>query len=452
MASVMVSSSRIRLWILTAGLLLATTVSPTRAQENSNSGQVFAVAAEFRLIHARLGGSESLGETISRPYYLGDTLVQYFGRARLERAGRTSSKPLGTTQVSELGRYLARLTGDSIRRAFLPDQPADDGLFVSETQHRIGGQILDYWRSQGGLERFGQPISEQFRMGSRSVQWFAKAVLEIAIEPSNSEEVREREVGREYLMFSRDERDAIESIPPVDARDLADPADGLDVPIVYIHEIPDDELFERQIVGILDAGFAPIPLARLVRSLTCCATLPKNPIVFTFDDGWDSQVQAALPVLARHRIPATFFVLPGFDVKQANHMTFEDFKTLADAGMSVQSHSLNHAELPRLVRFNRGAAEAEVVESKRILEQIGGVDYFAYPFGAYDPETEDLMARANYAAAMSTRFGRIHFRDDLMHLSRIAVNVSASVSTVIGDLQRASELDERRLGNDSGVG
>ena len=87
--------------------------------------------------------------------------------------------------------------------------------------------------------------------------------------------------------------------------------------------------------------FRSIPLARLVRSLTCCATLPKSPVVFTFDDGWESQLDAALPVLVRHRIPATFFVLPGFDSKQAKHMTFEDFGTLAGAGMSVQSHSLN---------------------------------------------------------------------------------------------------------------
>ena len=78
------------------------------------------------------------------------------------------------------------------------------------------------------------------------------------------------------------------------------------------------------------------------------------------------------------------------------------------------------------------------------MEQIGGVDYFAYPFGAFDPETEDLMARANYVAAVSTGFGRIHFREDLMHLSRIAVNPSALASIVIVDLDRARELDERR--------
>ena len=121
---------------------------------------------------------------------------------------------------------------------------------------------------------------------------------------------------------------------------------------------------------LIQAGYTPVPLARLVRSLTCCATLPENPIVFTFDDGWESQLTEALPVLVKHRIPATFFVLPGFDDKQPNHMSLDDFRTLVDAGMSVQSHTINHAELPPLLRINRGAAEAEVVESKQILEQF----------------------------------------------------------------------------------
>ena len=422
------------MWV---GLLLAGTVSPSLAQETPKANQSYDTAAEFRLIYERLGGAESLGEVISRPYYLGDMLVQYFERARIEQAGRSSSEPLGTTRVSDLGRYLAQLTGESIRPPFQPVQPADNALFFPETEHNVKEPVLTYWRNHGGLERFGPPISERHRKGSRSVQWFAKAVLEIEVESSLAGRVEVWNVGREYMAFPRYERDRVEPVAPLYAVDLDDPAGGLDAPIVYMHEVPDQRLFESQIVGLIQAGYTPIPLARLVRSLTCCATLPENPIVFTFDDGWESQLTKALPVLVKHRIPATFFVLPGFDGKQPNHMSLDDFKTLADAGMSVQSHTINHAELPPLIRSNMGAAEAEVVESKQILEQFGGVDYLAYPFGAFDPDTEILVVRANYAAALSTRFGRIHFPADLMRLSRIAINPSAPASAVIADLNRA---------------
>lgn len=418
-------------------LLLIATASPTLAQETSEKGRVYDVAAEFRLIYERFGGAESLGEAISRPYYLGDTLVQYFERGRLERAGRSSNEPLGATRVSDLGRYLARLTGESIHPAFQPVRPVRNGLFFPGTEHSIREPVLTYWRNHGGIARFGPPISERYRQGSRSLQWFSKAVLEIETESSDPRQIETWDIGREYMAFPRYQRDEVESIAPVYAIDLADPASGLNVPIVYMHEVPDQRLFESHIVGLLQAGYTPIPLARLVRSLTCCATLPENPIVFTFDDGWESQLTQALPVLVKHRVPATFFVLPGFDGKQPNHMSLEDFQTLADAGMSVQSHTINHAELPSLLRSNRGAAEAEVVESKQILEQFGGVDYLAYPYGAFDADTEILIIRANYTAALSTRFGRVHFPADLMRLSRIAVNPSAPASVVIAYLNSA---------------
>ena len=418
-------------------LLLIVATSPMLAQETSENGRVYNTAAEFRLIHESLGGAESLGEAISRPYYLGDTLVQYFEGARLERAGRSSNKPLGATRVSDLGRYLARLTGESIRPAFQPVGPVRNGLFFPGTEHGIQEPFLTYWRNHGGIARFGPPISERYFKGSKSLQWFTKAVLEIEVQSSDAGKVETSDIGRDYMSFPRYQRDEVESIVPLYSIDLDDPAQGLDVPIVYLHEVPDQRLFESQIVGLIQAGYTPIPLARLVRSLTCCATLPENPIVFTFDDGWKSQLTQALPVLVKHRVPATFFVLPGFDSKQPNHMSLDDFQTLADAGMSVQSHTINHAELPPLLRSNRGAAEAEVVESKQILEQFGGVDYLAYPFGAFDADTEILMIRTNYTAALSTQFGRVHFPRDLMRLSRIAVNPSAPASAVIANLNRA---------------
>ena len=36
--------------------------------------------------------------------------------------------------------------------------------------------------------------------------------------------------------------------------------------------------------------------------------MPRNPAVITFDDGYRDNHDEALPVLQRHRAPATFFV------------------------------------------------------------------------------------------------------------------------------------------------
>ena len=420
------------------GILLP---APASGQAVAGDVGAYAVAAEFRLIHEKLGGANALGLTITRPYYLDDDLVQYFYRGRLEKAGRSSDRPLGSVRVSDLGIFLAQLTGASARFAFQPASPSDDELYFAETQQAIHESFREYWLGRGGYERFGPPISSGHTRGGRFAQWFAKGLLEVASDPSSGATVREAQIGREYLNFSRAERDAVESVPPLYAEQIADPADGFDAPILYYHEVPDGELFERQIVGLLEAGFTPVPFSRLVRSLTCCATLPPNPIVITFDDGWTSQVDVALPILLKLRIPATFFVMPGFDSQQPKHMTYEDFGTLAESGMSVQSHTINHAALPPLVRFNLGAAQAEAVESRERLERFGGVDYFAFPFGAFDLESEVLLAGAGYVAAVSTAFGRRHYREDLLHLPRIAANPSGPPSAVLADLERASRAE-----------
>ena len=428
-------------WLIALALIGALLPEPASAQEAAANVGAYPVAAEFKLIYERLGGADALGLTITRPYYLDDDLVQYFHRGRLEMAGRNSDLPLGSVRVSDLGIYLAQLTGESAGLAFQPASPADDDLYFAQTQHSIHESFRDYWVRRGGNERFGPPISVGHTRGGRFAQWFAKGLLEVTADPPNGSTVGEGQIGKAYLGFPRDERDAVESVPPLYARQIADPAYGFDAPILYYHDVPDGELFERQIVGLLEAGFTPVPFSRLVRSLTCCATLPPNPIVITFDDGWTSQVEVALPVLLKLRIPATFFVMPGFDSKQPKHMTYQDFETLAESGMSVQSHTINHAELPPLVRFNLGAAQAETVQSRQLLERFGGVDYLAFPFGAFDLETEALLARAGYVAAVSTAFGRLHFREDLLHLPRIAANPSGPPSTVLADLQRASPAE-----------
>ena len=40
--------------------------------------------------------------------------------------------------------------------------PGQDATFVPETGHTLGGAFLAYWQQNGGLTRFGFPLSEPF--------------------------------------------------------------------------------------------------------------------------------------------------------------------------------------------------------------------------------------------------------------------------------------------------
>ena len=55
-----------------------------------------------------------------------------------------------------------------------------------------------------------------------------------------------------------------------------------------------------------------ITLSEAARRIQAGEPLPPRAVVLTFDDGYADMVDAAAPILARHRMPATFFLVPGF--------------------------------------------------------------------------------------------------------------------------------------------
>src|SRR5712692_138048 len=72
------------------------------------------------------------------------------------------------------------------------------------------------------------------------------------------------------------------------------------------------ERFATQMSAIVAAGYDVIPLSSLVRHLDGgSARAPGRRVVLTFDDGYRDQFVSAYPVLRRHRLPATLFLVAG---------------------------------------------------------------------------------------------------------------------------------------------
>jgi peptidoglycan/xylan/chitin deacetylase (PgdA/CDA1 family) len=159
--------------------------------------------------------------------------------------------------------------------------------------------------------------------------------------------------------------------------------------------------------------------------------------VLTFDDGLASQMSGALPVLLRFRVSATFFVMPDFRDGVHRYMGADDFRALREAGMEIGSHTLNHASLPRLLRLNFGAFQSELVDSKRMLEQMVGrsVELLAYPNGAWDHATADEVRRAGYRAAASTMPGGWQRPEELYWLRRFRADPWEAPGTVLARLR-----------------
>ena len=68
--------------------------------------------------------------------------------------------------------------------------------------------------------------------------------------------------------------------------------------------------FERQMERLSTLAH-PVDLDRVLGFLRGERDLPPNPVLVTFDDGYRDNREVALPILERHRVPATFFVSTG---------------------------------------------------------------------------------------------------------------------------------------------
>ena len=130
-------------------------------------------------------------------------------------------------------------------------------------------------------------------------------------------------------------------------------------------------------------------------------------VCLTFDDGYRGAFEHAVPILARHSVPAMFFVVPGWiDGGRPGIMGWEECRQLRAAGMEIGSHSTSHR---RLAGLPPGAVAAELAQSRaRITDETGGpCRHFACPWGQpgadYHPTREPLLARqAGYSSFLTT--------------------------------------------------
>ncbi|RFU23047.1 polysaccharide deacetylase family protein [Geodermatophilus marinus] len=132
-------------------------------------------------------------------------------------------------------------------------------------------------------------------------------------------------------------------------------------------------------------------------------------VALTFDDGYADFVEHALPVLARHQVTATLYVVAGLlggrndwdDGPRLDLLDAAGVRAVAAAGHEVGSHTLTHADL-------RGADPVtlahEVGESRRVLQDVlqAEVPGFCYPWGRFDGAAAKAVRRAGYDHACVT--------------------------------------------------
>jgi len=182
--------------------------------------------------------------------------------------------------------------------------------------------------------------------------------------------------------------------------------------------------FAEQMTWLKRRGLRGVGISALVDAVR--AGRQRGLVGITFDDGYVSVLEAALPELLRHGFTASMFIIsdrlggsnewdegPSWPLMSADQVG-----ELAAAGMEIGSHSATHR---RLAGIGANQLEAEVTGSRARLGELLGtpVRGFAYPYGSMDAAARQAVRDAGYdwACAVQASVAELGF----MALPRVYV-------------------------------
>ena len=157
-----------------------------------------------------------------------------------------------------------------------------------------------------------------------------------------------------------------------------------------------------------------LPLREAGPRMSAAGRLPRGVVALTFDDGFASLYDHAWPVLARHSLPATVFLVAqtlteaGQEVDwiatpppyESETLTVDQVLEMQQDGVTFESHSSRHVDLPRLTYAE---CLADLRDSRELLESVLNrpVRLLAYPRGRHAPHVRAAAAKAGYSHAFT---------------------------------------------------
>jgi len=152
------------------------------------------------------------------------------------------------------------------------------------------------------------------------------------------------------------------------------------------------ERFAEQMAWLHRHGLRGVSVGTLIEATR--AGRARGLVGITFDDGYASVLDAALPVLSRHGFGATVFVISDRlggrnDWDEGTDwplLSAAGVRELASAGIEIGSHSASHVQLAGLepVELARQVGQSRTDLAALTGREVAG---FAYPYGVMDAAT-----------------------------------------------------------------
>jgi peptidoglycan/xylan/chitin deacetylase (PgdA/CDA1 family) len=197
---------------------------------------------------------------------------------------------------------------------------------------------------------------------------------------------------------------------------IAPPPPTAPFPALYV---PPAE-FAAQMRALAAAGYHAVTLDRVRNAWRGRTSLPRRPIVISFDNGYRTQYTEALPILRRLGWVANENMqLSGLPPSQGG-LSSRQIRSLVRAGWELDTQGYSHADLIELdpVRLHYEVATARNTIRRRYHV---AAHWFCYPSGYYNATVIAAVKAAGYVGSTTVVPGWARPNDDPYRLPRLRV-------------------------------
>jgi len=171
--------------------------------------------------------------------------------------------------------------------------------------------------------------------------------------------------------------------------------------------------FREQMEWMKQSGFRGLNVGEALNSPA------EASVCITFDDGCETDLIAAAPVLHESGFNATFYVTAG-KVGTAGFLSESQLRELDAQDFEIGCHSMTHAYLSDI---GEADLKREIADAKDRIEQtLGhGIEHFSCPGGRYDERALDMARRAGFKTVANSEFHANGERTNRYKLGRVAM-------------------------------
>ena len=177
--------------------------------------------------------------------------------------------------------------------------------------------------------------------------------------------------------------------------------------------------FRPHLDALAEDGWTTITPDQYLAHLITGAPLPRKPVILSFDDGSAGQAKEGLRQLAKRGMTGVFFVMTVV-LGKLGWMSTRDIKRLADAGMTIGSHTWDHHAVSDLSGRDW---KIQLEQSRTTLQRASGqpVEHFAYPYGTVSTKAFPHLRHAGYKTAFQLEAKALDHQEPLYTLRRSIV-------------------------------